>query len=99
MSDPSNKDKLTEILSTDEFLETFRQQPGFRAYYLVENLADPSEMASITLWDSQEDGETFFASPAYRQILAGGVPLLAGKPVMETFNVRTELEALIPALN
>ncbi len=95
----SNKDILAEILSTDELLEMFRTQPGFRAYYLAENLTDPNEMASITLWDSQEDGETFYASPAYRQILAGGVPLLAGKPVMEFFRVKTELEALVPALN
>lgn len=97
--DLSNKDKLTEILSTDELLEMFRQQPGFRAYYLIENLTDLNEMASITLWDTQEDGEIFFASPTYRQILSGGVPLLTGKPVMESFKVKTEFEMLVPAMN
>ena len=94
-----NKDKLIAMLSTEKVFDLFREHAGFQAYYLVDKLSDPDEMASITIWDTQEDGEDLYASPEYREVLSGAVPLLVGKPEMETFTVKVECRTLISSLN
>lgn len=86
-----SKDKLIKILSTEEVFDAFTSAEGFLTYYLVEKLEDPEEMASITIWENRESGEKFYASPVYREILSGAVPLLSDKPQMETFNTRVDL--------
>jgi len=76
--EPSNLAQAVELMITPEVREAFTRAPGFRALYLNVNLDDPGEVISISVWDSAEQGQAFYSSPEYIQILGSARHLVKG---------------------
>jgi quinol monooxygenase YgiN len=62
------------------------QAKGYGGYLTMVN-REASKYVGIQLWETTEDANTFAASALYRQLMAPLVPLLAGAPVTEIFEV------------
>ncbi|HSF81046.1 MAG TPA: antibiotic biosynthesis monooxygenase [Anaerolineales bacterium] len=85
--DPVNVDQGVALLDTPEVRAAFNEAPGFHSLFLVNNLDDPGEMISITVWDSAEEGQAFYSSPKYRQIFGSIAHLLTASPQRKFFEV------------
>jgi heme-degrading monooxygenase HmoA len=89
---PESAAKAVEILSLEESRQPFRTAPGFRFLYVVESTENPGEMLSISFWDTEEEGQAFYGSDEYRQVVGGIANLLIARPERHFYTVRMETQ-------
>jgi heme-degrading monooxygenase HmoA len=56
----------------------------------VHNLEEPTEVISITVWDTAEEGKTFYGSEVYKRIFGGIAHLIEAAPQYKSFEVLVE---------
>ena len=80
-------DKIAEATAIyqNSIVPILTTQSGFRGGYL---LTDPSGTGqSITLWDSEADGQAYEASGAYREQVAKVAAFFSAPPSLATYDV------------
>ena len=60
---PAEAAHMVEILSQEASLAPIQAARGFLRLYLVESTHTPGDLASITVWETPEDGQAYLASP------------------------------------
>ena len=60
---------------------------GFVRRQTLLSIADPSQISTLAVWDSEEVYETWRASPARAQAMAGSEELWARPPESERFTI------------
>ena len=84
---PENVQKAIDILARPEVSQAFRAVKGFRHDYIIQSLETPGLIQSITIWEDAAEAQTFFASPAYIQIVTGLGPLFVERPQRYSYEV------------
>ncbi len=87
---PENTGKALEILEREESRQPFREASGFRFLYVVESTENPGEVLSLSFWDSEAQGQAFYASDIYRKVLGGVAALISAPPERHFYEVRLE---------
>ena len=59
----------------------------------MESTQIPRELLALSLWQSAEQGQAFYASPDYRQVVAGMKVLFLAPPEQFFFNVHISIDA------
>jgi len=94
---PENSGKAVEILDRQEARDPFVAAPGFRFLFLVESTGNPGEFLSLSFWDTEEQGQAFYNSDQYRQVLGGVAALIIAPPERRFYAVRIENQAAVVA--
>lgn len=68
LADPSKREEALRLID-EQIVPALRQMPGFRGYLALGDQATGRSLA-ITLWETQEQAETFRASEGVRELLA-----------------------------
>ena len=90
---PENADKVIEILNREQSRKPFQDAPGFRFLFGVESTDNPGEMLSLSFWDTEDEGQAFYNSDQYRQVVGGIASLLVARPERHFYTVRMEYQA------
>jgi heme-degrading monooxygenase HmoA len=88
--DPDNIEKIIKAGDTDEFRNLLANATGFHAHYSITNLDNPGEAISISVWDSAEEGLTFFGSQEYAQLMSDFKHLFTNPPERKQCRVNWE---------
>ena len=68
-----NPDKIEEaraLYKSDDVSGVVRGTEGYAFHHLLESVENPSEVISITAWDTQEHGEAYESSGTYKRLVA-----------------------------
>ncbi len=78
-------------LIQDELVPFLQKQPGFMGYQTGSRESDPNYVFSATFWQSKQDAENCYATPAYNSIVAKLRPLLSAdlRPVFYNVEIST----------
>lgn len=81
-------DKVAETtrVYNESILPAVKAANGNRGVYLLMDAASGKGM-SITLWDSQADGEAYDASGTYRELVGKVAPFFSAPPSLATYEV------------
>lgn len=81
-------DKVAETtrIYNESILPAIKAASGNRGVYLLIDPASGKGM-SITLWNTQADGESYDSSGAYREQVAKVAPFFAAPPSLATYEV------------
>lgn len=84
-------DKVSEVtrIYNESILPAVKSAKGNRAVYLLIDAASGKGM-SVTVWDSQADGETYDASGSYREQVAKVAPFFSAAPSLATYEVAAQ---------
>lgn len=85
---PGKRDEISSIL-TNELLPVLKKQQGFvDAIGLLSDIT-PNEGATLMLWRTKVDAETFYKSAEYIKIIERVTPLMMEQMSIRMFNVET----------
>ncbi|SRR5271166_2969982 len=81
-------DKVDEVVRVYEenIKPAVMSQKGIQHVYLLINRATGKGL-SVTIWESESDGQTYEASGSYREQVAKVAPFFSSPPSLETFDV------------
>jgi len=84
-------DKVAETtrIYNESILPAVKAASGNRGVYLLIDSASGKGM-SITLWNTQADGESYDSSGAYREQVAKVAPFFAAPPSLATYEVAAQ---------
>ena len=86
-----NPDKIEEglKLTWDTIVPAYKEQPGFRGYYL---LTEPNgdKAIAITLWESEADMDA--SAPVAKAMIPKLREVIQERPVTETYEVTVRVE-------
>ncbi len=68
LADPSKREAARRLID-EQVVPALRQMPGFRGYLALGTQATGRSLA-ITLWETQEQAETFRSTEGVRELLA-----------------------------
>lgn len=85
---PEKRDQLLKLVHT-ELQNTLRSQPGFVDMIGLVSDSDPNLGVGIALWQTKEQANRFYTSPAFLNWQEKSSPYLAGEPKTTTFKVDT----------
>lgn len=91
---PENAARAVEILDREDSRRPFAVAPGFRTLFVVESTENPGEMLSLSFWDTEEEGQAFYNSDQYRQVLGGLAELIIARPERRFYTVQLEYQSL-----
>jgi quinol monooxygenase YgiN len=84
-----DKREDAEKLTWDTIIPAYRDQKGFRGYYLLTEPGGDEAMA-ITLWDTEEDMEA--SAPVARALIPQLKDYIVAPPVTERFEVSIQAD-------
>lgn len=84
-------DKVAEVtrVYNESILPAVKSAKGNRAVYLLIDASSGKGM-SVTIWDSQADGEAYDTSGSYREQVAKVAPLFSAAPSLATYEVAAQ---------
>ncbi len=82
---PGKVDELTKVMR-DSVLPALKKQKGFKNMFVLVNRSTSKGMV-IGLWNTEADMTAGESSGFYREQVAKVVPLIAGSPTMEHYEV------------
>jgi heme-degrading monooxygenase HmoA len=85
---PGKVDETIKVMR-DSILPAVKKQKGFKNYFFLTNRNTGKGM-SIGLWNTEADMAAGESSGFYREQVAKIVPLLAGPPTMEHYEVSVQ---------
>ena len=85
LADPSKREEARRLID-EQVVPALRQMPGFRGYLALGNQATGRSLA-ITLWETQEQAETFRSTEGVRELLAKAEELGFTFETPETYEV------------
>lgn len=84
-------DKVAEVtrVYNESILPAVKSAKGNRAVYLLIDASSGKGM-SVTIWDSQADGEAYDTSGSYREQVAKVAPFFSAAPSLATYEVAAQ---------
>jgi heme-degrading monooxygenase HmoA len=92
---PGKKDDIFTILS-NELLPVLKRQPAFVDTIGLSGDTAPQEGATLTLWKTKNDAETFYKTPEFTKLMDRITPLVERMNI-RTFNVEVSTTHKIAA--
>ena len=80
---PDKREELAAALS--KAAAASRQEEGCQAYSFARDLEDDDRYVSVELWKDQAAIDNHFQTPHLQELLATSKDLLAGRPVITTY--------------
>lgn len=84
-------DKVAEVtrIYNESILPAIKAAGGNRGVFLLIDAASGKGM-SLTIWNTQADGETYDSSGSYREQVAKVCPFFSGPPSLATYEVAAQ---------
>jgi heme-degrading monooxygenase HmoA len=81
---------FVEAISAEKLGSVMRGASGHLSSYLIQSVDDLQIFASLSLWETRAEGETFFTNPDYSALVGGVRELLAAGLDRQGYVVRVE---------
>ena len=74
-------------LNSEEVSGVIGRQKGHRFHYLLWSVAEPTDYASVTAWDSREDAEAYERSGTYEELTGKFMQFYTRPPQLRSYEV------------
>ena len=91
MSEAYEKEGLP-VLYSPKNMQVMTSARGFIAGYALFKHGDHTQGCSLSIWESQEDAEAFFASPEYAAMVGEIRQYIVERPERQVFDVAVDMK-------